>query len=67
MPRFDTATGRYIYMTIDGIEYRVYFEETGAGIPLLLQHTAGADARRGRSGRHAYATLSRFGGVVTPE
>jgi len=48
MPRFDTATGRYIYLTIDGIEYRVYFEETGAGIPILLQHTAGADARQWR-------------------
>ncbi len=48
MPRFDTATGRYVYLTIDGIEYRVYFEETGAGIPILLQHTAGADARQWR-------------------
>jgi pimeloyl-ACP methyl ester carboxylesterase len=30
------------------VEYRVYFEEAGAGIPLLLQHTAGADARQWR-------------------
>jgi pimeloyl-ACP methyl ester carboxylesterase len=48
MPRFDHATGRYIYLGIDGIEYRVYFEENGAGIPLLLQHTAGADGRQWR-------------------
>jgi pimeloyl-ACP methyl ester carboxylesterase len=48
MPRFDRATGRYIYLGIDGIEYRVYFEENGAGIPLLLQHTAGADGRQWR-------------------
>jgi len=48
MARFDTAIGRYVYLTIDSIEYRVYFEETGAGIPLLLQHTAGADGRQWR-------------------
>lgn len=48
MARFDAATGRYVYLTIDGVEYRVYFEEAGAGIPLLLQHTAGADGRQWR-------------------
>jgi pimeloyl-ACP methyl ester carboxylesterase len=48
MARFDRATGRYVYLSIDGVEYRVYFEENGAGIPLLLQHTAGADARQWR-------------------
>jgi hypothetical protein len=37
MARFDVATGRYVYLAIDGVEYRVYFEEAGAGIPLLLQ------------------------------
>lgn len=48
MARFDVATGRYIYIAIDGIEYRVYFEEAGRGIPMLLQHTAGADGRQWR-------------------
>jgi pimeloyl-ACP methyl ester carboxylesterase len=48
MPRFDSAIGRYLYLSIDGVEYRVYFEETGAGIPMLLQHTAGADGRQWR-------------------
>jgi pimeloyl-ACP methyl ester carboxylesterase len=48
MARFDSATGRYVYLTIDGVEYRVYFEETGSGIPILLQHTAGADGRQWR-------------------
>lgn len=48
MARFDRAAGRYIYLSIDGVEYRVYFEESGDGIPLLLQHTAGADARQWR-------------------
>jgi pimeloyl-ACP methyl ester carboxylesterase len=48
MARVDAAIGRYVYLTMDGVEYRVYFEESGAGIPLLLQHTAGADARQWR-------------------
>ena len=48
MARFDAAVGRYVYLAIDGVEYRVYFEEAGTGIPLLLQHTAGADGRQWR-------------------
>lgn len=48
MARFDSATGRYVYVTIDGTEYRVYFEEAGSGIPIVLQHTAGADGRQWR-------------------
>jgi len=48
--RFDRASGRYVHLAIDGVEYRVYFEESGneRGIPLLLQHTAGADGRQWR-------------------
>jgi pimeloyl-ACP methyl ester carboxylesterase len=37
-----------VHVEIDGLDYRVYFEESGAGIPLLLQHTAGADGRQWR-------------------
>jgi pimeloyl-ACP methyl ester carboxylesterase len=48
MARLDAAVGRYVHLAIDGIEYRVYFEEAGTGIPLVLQHTAGADARQWR-------------------
>ena len=52
MARFDTATGRYVYLELDGVEHRVYFEESAPGesqrIPLLLQHTAGADGRQWR-------------------
>jgi pimeloyl-ACP methyl ester carboxylesterase len=46
--QFDAATGRYVHLEIAGVAYRVYFEENGDGIPLLLQHTAGADARQWR-------------------
>jgi pimeloyl-ACP methyl ester carboxylesterase len=45
----DTAVGRYIYVDVDGVRYRVYYEEAGEGnVPLLLQHTAGADSRQWR-------------------
>ena len=46
--RFDAATGRYVHLELDGTLHRVYFEESGEGIPLLLQHTAGADGRQWR-------------------
>jgi pimeloyl-ACP methyl ester carboxylesterase len=45
---FDSAIGRYVYVTIGGARYRVYFEEAGSGIPLILQHTAGSDSRQWR-------------------
>lgn len=44
--KFDKAVGRYVHLTIDDVEYRVYYEESGSGIPLLLQHTAGCDGRQ---------------------
>ena len=34
--------GRYIHLTIQGIEYRVYYEESGKGIPIICQHYAGS-------------------------
>ena len=46
--RFDDAVGRYAYIRVDGVQYRVYFEESGRGIPILLQHTAGSDGRQWR-------------------
>lgn len=41
-------TGRYVYLEVEGVEYRVYYEEAGSGIPVLLQHTAGCDNRQWR-------------------
>jgi len=46
--RFDRAVGRYLHLSVAGVEHRVYFEEAGHGVPLLLQHTAGSDARQWR-------------------
>jgi pimeloyl-ACP methyl ester carboxylesterase len=46
---FDAAVGRYMYVRIQGVQYRIYYEESGEGeIPMLLQHTAGADGRQWR-------------------
>lgn len=45
---FDSAVGRYAYVRIQGVQYRVYYEEAGQGIPIVLQHTAGADGRQWR-------------------
>jgi pimeloyl-ACP methyl ester carboxylesterase len=41
---FDSPVGRYVHLEIDGHDHRVYFEEAGTGIPLLLHHTAGASS-----------------------
>lgn len=46
--QFADITGRYLYLQVQGIEYRVYYEEAGAGTPVVLQHTAGCDNRQWR-------------------
>jgi len=48
MQNVEPITGRYLNLSIEGLEYRVYFEEAGKGIPLLCLHTAGADSRQYR-------------------
>lgn len=48
MAKHDPITGRYVYLTVEGIEYRVYYEEAGQGIPLIVGHTAGSDGRQYR-------------------
>ncbi len=48
---FDAPQGRYVHLDLDGHDYRIYFEEAGQGIPLLLQHTAGA---HGSQWRHLF-------------
>jgi pimeloyl-ACP methyl ester carboxylesterase len=48
MAKHDPITGRYVYLTVEGVEYRVYYEEAGEGIPLIVGHTAGSDGRQYR-------------------
>lgn len=47
-PFLEPITGRYVTFNIGGRSHRVYFEEAGAGIPLVCLHTAGADNRQYR-------------------
>lgn len=42
----EPLVGRYLWLQFEGRRYRVYYEEAGAGRPLLLLHTAGADSRQ---------------------
>jgi len=49
--RFDAPVGRYVHLHLAGHDHRIYFEEAGQGIPLLLQHTAGA---HGSQWRHLF-------------
>ena len=46
--QFDSAVGRYVYVRIQGVQYRVYYEEAGQGIPLVLQHSSSSDGRNWR-------------------
>ena len=45
---FDDVTGHYVQLNLTGESVRLYFEESGNGIPLLCLHTAGADGRQYR-------------------
>lgn len=46
--KIEPISGRYIHLEIEGRPYRIYFEEAGAGIPLLCLHTAGAHSSQYR-------------------
>lgn len=47
----DAPVGRYVHLELGGHDHRLYFEAAGEGIPLLLQHTAGA---HGSQWRHLF-------------
>ena len=52
--------GRYIHVEIGGETYRIYFEENGAGIPLVCLHTAGAENAKARCMRSGVLEQRRF-------
>lgn len=66
MARFDSVRGHYVYIEVQNIEYRVYFEENGSGIPLLCQHTAGSDGRQWRHILNDDEITSRYR-VIAPD
>jgi pimeloyl-ACP methyl ester carboxylesterase len=47
----DMPIGRYVHLNLEGFDHRIYFEEAGQGIPLLMQHTAGC---HGSQWRHLF-------------
>lgn len=51
VPRYDSPVGRYVHVELGGLDHRIYFEEFGQGIPILLQHTAGS---HGSQWRHLF-------------
>ncbi len=60
VPRHDSPVGRYIHLEIDGHDHRIYYEEAGSGIPLLCQHTAGANSLQYRHLFEASEITERF-------
>ena len=52
--------GRYLTLTLGGEPHRVYFEEAGAGVPLLCLHTGGSDTRQFRHLMLDESVTSRF-------
>src|SRR5262245_66212322 len=60
MPEFEPIVGRYLSVTIDGAEHRIFVEEAGRGIPLLCLHTAGADSRQYRHVLNDAGVTDRF-------
>ncbi len=51
LPRHDAPVGRYVHLDLAGHDHRIYYEEAGSGIPLLMQHTAGS---HGTQWRHLF-------------
>lgn len=45
---FSAPVGRYVQLELAGAKHRIYFEEAGSGIPILLQHTAGCHSSQWR-------------------
>ena len=56
----EPIVGRYLHLRHNDLEYRIFFEEAGQGVPLLCLHTAGADSRQYRHLLNDAAVTSRF-------
>jgi pimeloyl-ACP methyl ester carboxylesterase len=59
-PKVEPIVGRYLNVESGGAAYRIFFEEAGAGIPLLCLHTAGADSRQYRHLLNDRAVTDRY-------
>jgi pimeloyl-ACP methyl ester carboxylesterase len=56
----DDTIGRYLNLDVESVRHRLYYEEAGAGVPLLCHHTAAADARQWRHLLEDRRVTSRF-------
>ena len=48
MVKHEPIVGRYVEVEHAGETCRIFYEEAGAGLPLLCMHTAGTDSRQWR-------------------
>jgi pimeloyl-ACP methyl ester carboxylesterase len=46
LPRKSAITATYLTIDYAGREYRIFYEESGQGIPMVCLHTAGSDSRQ---------------------
>ena len=60
----EPITGRYAHLALGGRAHRIYYEEAGAGIPLLCLHTAGSDSRQYRAVLNDPAILENYRAVA---
>lgn len=59
-PGWEPIQGGYLRMEISGRPHRVYVEQAGEGIALLLLHTAGSDGRQWRDLMNDPEVTARF-------
>ena len=48
VPFIEETRGHYLNFSFENLNYRIFFEEAGSGIPLVCLHTAGSDSRQYR-------------------
>jgi pimeloyl-ACP methyl ester carboxylesterase len=56
----EPITGRYMRIEFRGRPYRIYYEESGQGIPLICLHTAGTDTRQYRGVQNDPEVLANY-------
>lgn len=59
-PQIEPISGRYMNLELWGARHRIYWEESGQGIPLLCLHTAGSDGRQFRALMNDEEVTSQF-------
>jgi pimeloyl-ACP methyl ester carboxylesterase len=47
--KIEPIVGRYIHLVVQEIEYRVFYEESGQGIPMICMHSGGGDGMEWRA------------------